>query len=39
MGSLIGRSRLPEEMIARTPDRAAIEAVAGAFAESLSFYE
>ncbi|HEY6403850.1 MAG TPA: ADP-ribosylglycohydrolase family protein, partial [Blastocatellia bacterium] len=35
-GALIGRGRLPEEMIARTPDGAAIEAVAIAFAESLT---
>ena len=38
-GALIGRDRLPEEMIARTPDRRLVEAVAGAFAESLNFYE
>jgi ADP-ribosylglycohydrolase len=35
-GALIGRSRLPEEMIARTPDRDAVEAIASAFAESLT---
>jgi ADP-ribosyl-[dinitrogen reductase] hydrolase len=39
VGALIGRSRLPEEMIARTPDHGAVEAVASAFAESLDFYE
>ena len=38
-GALIGRGRLPEEMIAMTPDSAAVEAVAIAFAESLGFYE
>jgi ADP-ribosylglycohydrolase len=38
-GALIGRGRLPEEMVARTPDRDAVEAVASAFAESLNFYE
>jgi ADP-ribosylglycohydrolase len=38
-GALIGRSRLPEEMIARTPDRRLVEAVAIAFSESLNFYE
>jgi ADP-ribosyl-[dinitrogen reductase] hydrolase len=38
-GALIGRSRLPEEMIARTPGHGAVEAVACAFAESLDFYE
>lgn len=35
-GALIGRSRLPEEMAARTPDRRLVEAVAGSFAESLT---
>jgi ADP-ribosylglycohydrolase len=35
-GALIGRGRLPEEMIARTPDGAAVEAVAIEFAESLT---
>jgi ADP-ribosylglycohydrolase len=35
-GALIGRSRLPEEMIARTPDRRLAEAIASAFAESLT---
>jgi ADP-ribosyl-[dinitrogen reductase] hydrolase len=38
-GALIGRGRLPEEMIARTPDRRLVESVASAFAESLNFYE
>jgi ADP-ribosyl-[dinitrogen reductase] hydrolase len=38
-GALIGRARLPEDLIARTPDRDAIEAVASAFAESLNFYD
>jgi ADP-ribosylglycohydrolase len=38
-GALIGRSRLPEDLIARTPDRGAVEAVASAFAESLNIYE
>jgi ADP-ribosylglycohydrolase len=38
-GALIGRSRLPEELIARTPDRVSVEAVASAFSESLNFYE
>src|SRR6266508_1134646 len=38
-GALIGRSRLPEDLIVRTPDRDAVEAVASAFAESLNFYE
>jgi ADP-ribosylglycohydrolase len=35
-GALIGRSRLSEEMIARTPDRDAVESIAIAFAESLT---
>lgn len=35
-GALIGRRQLPEEMIARTPDSDAVEAVAIAFAESLT---
>jgi len=39
MGALIGRGRLPEEMIARTPERGSVEAIAGAFAESLDYYE
>ena len=39
MGALIGRGRLPEEMIARAPERGPVEAIAGAFAESLNFYE
>jgi len=38
-GALIGRARLPEDLIARTPDRRLVEAVANAFAESLNFYE
>ncbi len=38
-GALIGRARLPEDLIARTPDRPLVEAVADAFAESLKFYE
>jgi ADP-ribosylglycohydrolase len=38
-GALIGRSRLPDDLIARTPDRYAVEAIASAFAESLNFYE
>jgi ADP-ribosylglycohydrolase len=38
-GALIGRSRLPEEMVARIPDRRLVEAVASSFAESLNFYE
>src|SRR5262245_4822639 len=38
-GALIGRGRLPEDLIARTPDRRLVEAVASAFAESLNFYE
>jgi ADP-ribosylglycohydrolase len=39
MGALIGRGRLPEEMIARAPERDSVEAIAGAFAESMNFYE
>ena len=39
MGALIGRGRLPEEMIARAPERGPVEAIAGAFAESMNFYE
>ena len=35
-GALIGRNGLPEEMIARTPDRRLVESVASAFAESLT---
>jgi len=38
-GALIGRARLPEDLIDRTPDRDAVEAVASAFAESLNFYD
>jgi len=38
-GALIGRGRLPEDLIARTPDRGLVEAVASAFGESLNFYE
>ena len=38
-GALIGRSRLPEEMIARSQDWRLVEAVASSFAESLNFYE
>jgi ADP-ribosylglycohydrolase len=38
-GALIGRRRLPEGMIARTPDCTAVEAIASAFAESMNFYE
>ena len=38
-GALIGRARLPKDLIARTPDRPLVEAVANAFAESLNFYE
>jgi ADP-ribosyl-[dinitrogen reductase] hydrolase len=38
-GALIGRGRLPEELIARAPDRDAVEAIASAFAESMNFYE
>ncbi len=38
-GALVGRGGLPEEMIARTPERVEIEAVAVRFAESLKFYE
>jgi len=38
-GALIGRARLPEDLIARTPDLFFVEAIAGAFAESLNFYE
>ena len=38
-GALIGRRRLPEGMIARTPDRRLVEAIASAFAESMNFYE
>jgi len=36
VGALIGRNRLPEEMIARIPDRDAVEAIASALAESLT---
>ena len=39
MGALIGRGGLPEEMITRAPERGSVEAVAGAFAESMNFYE
>ncbi|HKQ73483.1 MAG TPA: ADP-ribosylglycohydrolase family protein [Blastocatellia bacterium] len=39
VGALIGRGRLPEEMIARTPERDLVETVAGEFAESMNFYE
>jgi len=39
MGALIGRGRLPEEMIARAPQRDWIDRVAGDFAESVNFYE
>jgi len=38
-GALIGRGLLPEDLIARTPDRRLVEAVASAFGESLNFYE
>jgi ADP-ribosylglycohydrolase len=38
-GVLIGRIRFSEVMIARTPDRDAVESIAIAFAESLDFYE
>lgn len=38
-GALIGRARLPEDLIASTPDRRRQGAVAGAFAESLNYYE
>jgi hypothetical protein len=38
-GALIGRRRFSEAMIARTPDRDAVESIAIAFAESLDFYE
>ncbi|HZF40539.1 MAG TPA: ADP-ribosylglycohydrolase family protein [Blastocatellia bacterium] len=36
VGALIGRGRLPGEMIGRTPDRRLVEAIASAFAESLT---
>jgi ADP-ribosylglycohydrolase len=39
MGALIGRKRLPDEMISRTPESDAVEAIVGAFAESMNFYE
>jgi hypothetical protein len=39
MGALIGRGRLPDEMIARVPQRDWIERIAGDFAESVNFYE
>jgi ADP-ribosylglycohydrolase len=35
-GALIGRGRLPEEMIALTPDRRLVEAIACEFSESLT---
>ncbi len=38
-GALIGRSRLPDEMIARIPDLDEVETVARGFAESLNFYD
>ncbi len=38
-GALIGRARLPEDLIAGTPDWRLVDAVAGAFAESLNYYE
>ncbi|HEY7184287.1 MAG TPA: ADP-ribosylglycohydrolase family protein [Blastocatellia bacterium] len=36
-GALIGRNGLPEEMIARMPDRRLVESVASAFTESLNY--
>jgi ADP-ribosylglycohydrolase len=39
MGALIGRKRLPNEMISRTPESGTIETIAGAFAESINIYE
>lgn len=38
-GALIGRNRLPDEMIARMPQRDWVERIAGDFAESMGFYE
>jgi ADP-ribosylglycohydrolase len=38
-GALIGRGRLPDEMIARIPDLDEVETVARGFAESLNFYD
>jgi ADP-ribosylglycohydrolase len=39
MGALIGRGGLPEEMIAMAPERDSVEAIAGAFVESMNCYE